>query len=191
MPTTQKPPAARGGRRGKHREKRLKMLEAKPHWLANDAPYGEYLVDTVALQLFRGAAVSHLTRMNSSGSFREDISLAARSLRCSSKNPPTLAAEKLRLTNNFLTISSTFSSASNEIKVLIGPRLLTSLNPNSMVKLKVSRGETCSTHWDVAAGTIQNYLDAYIADANEGGNYDWLTRVSLMRFLRSGAATYR
>jgi len=52
MPKTTNPP-------GRHREQRLKMLAAKPQWLANDAPYGEYLVDTVALELFlRGAALS-------------------------------------------------------------------------------------------------------------------------------------
>src|SRR5262245_41359681 len=52
--------AAQCRRRGKHREKRLKMLEAEPHWLANDAPYGKYHVDAVALELFlRGAAASN------------------------------------------------------------------------------------------------------------------------------------
>src|SRR5262245_41062724 len=78
MPTTQRPPAARGGRRGKHREKRLKMLEAKPQWLANDAPYGEYLVDTVAMELFlRGVAVSNHGEDGFVRLVRHDISFAA------------------------------------------------------------------------------------------------------------------
>jgi hypothetical protein len=59
MPTNKKSPAARGKRRGKHRAKRLKSLDVKSHWLANDAPYGEYRVDTVALELLsRGATLS-------------------------------------------------------------------------------------------------------------------------------------
>jgi integrase len=36
MLTNKKPPAATGKGRGKHREKRIKILDLKPHWLAND-----------------------------------------------------------------------------------------------------------------------------------------------------------
>ena len=71
MPTTQTP---RGGRRGKHREKRLKMLEAKFRWLANDAPYGEYLVDFVAMELFlRCAGLSTYGEDEFVRLFREDV----------------------------------------------------------------------------------------------------------------------
>ena len=69
MPKTQKPPVAKGERRGKHREKRLKMLEVKPHWLANDAPYGRisrrFCRDGAFLTLLRLIAL--MARMNSSG----------------------------------------------------------------------------------------------------------------------------
>jgi len=67
MPKTANPRAARGRRRGTHREKRLKMLEAKPHWLASEAPVGEYHVDTVAWS-FSSGALPYLTtaRMHSS-----------------------------------------------------------------------------------------------------------------------------
>lgn len=55
------------------------MLEAKPHWLAKDAPYGEYIVDSLAMELFlRNAGLStsygedEFVRL-----VREDVSLAA------------------------------------------------------------------------------------------------------------------
>jgi hypothetical protein len=78
MPKTQKPPVARGERWGKHRKKRLKMLEAKPHWLANDAPYGKYRVDFVAMELFlRCPGLSTYGEDELLRLFREDVSIAA------------------------------------------------------------------------------------------------------------------
>ena len=54
------------------------MLDAKPHWLANDAPYGEYLVDIVAHGAFlRGAALSTYGEDEFVRLFREDVSAAA------------------------------------------------------------------------------------------------------------------
>src|SRR4051794_6672548 len=77
MPKTQKPPAAKGGRRGKHREKRHKMLEAKPHWLTREAPEGEYLVDVVSVELFlRGAVAPAGGQDEFIKTVREDVSLA-------------------------------------------------------------------------------------------------------------------
>ena len=93
MPTNKKPPAARGKRRGKHREKRLKMLDVKPHWLANDAPYGEYRVDFVAMELFlRCAGLSHYGEDEFVRLLREDVSIAAALATRVHKGSPSLAA---------------------------------------------------------------------------------------------------
>src|SRR5262245_19869663 len=98
MPATQKPPAARAGRLGKHRKKRLKILDAEPGWLANDAPPGEFHVDTIALELFlRGAAVSHRDEEGFVRLVREDISLAAQFAALRARTRLHWRPEKLRL----------------------------------------------------------------------------------------------
>src|SRR5262245_19193939 len=102
MPKTTNPPAARRSRRGRHREQRLKMLAAKPQWLANDAPYGEYLVDFVAMELFlRGACLSTYGEDEFVRLVREGVSAAASLAAMFTRIRLVWRPEKLHLTNRF------------------------------------------------------------------------------------------
>ena len=156
MPTTQRPPAARGGRRGKHRETRLKMLEAKPQWLANDAPYGEYLVDTVALELFlRGAALS---------TYGEDEFV--RRLHW--------WPGKLLLTRLFEDIQH-IRSRIRRIEGLDPGEIRTFLEPISIRKVRDQDVEALRSSMRDLDGAIRDFLESY-RPHSPGGNYDWLTR---------------
>src|SRR5262249_33796885 len=91
--------ATRGGRRRKQGKKRLKKLGAEPHWLASDAPVGEYLVDTVALELFfRGATLSTYGEDEFVRLIRQDVSVAAAFARQLTRNRLVWRPEKLLLT---------------------------------------------------------------------------------------------
>jgi hypothetical protein len=174
MPTTQKPSAARGGRRGKHRKNRLKMLEAKPHWLASDAPYGEYLVDTIALELFRGAAVSHRDEGGFVRLVREDINLAAQFAALRARIRLRWRPEKLRLARQLFKDLFHIQQRIQRNKGLDRTTLLTVIDPISKVKGRDLVGALLSS-LGLAEVAIQEFLDTY-KPLGEGGNYDWLTR---------------
>jgi hypothetical protein len=175
MPTTQKPPAARGGRRGKHRKNRLKMLDAKPQWLAKDAPYGEYLVDFVAMELLlRGAAVPHRDEDGFVRLVREDISLAAQFAALQARIRLRWRPEKLRLARQLFNDLFHIQQRIQRNKGLDRTTLLTVIDPISKVKGRDLVGALLSS-LGLAEVAIQEFLDAY-KPLGEGGNYDWLTR---------------
>ena len=150
MPKTTNPP-------GRHREQRLKMLAAKPQWLANDAPYGEYLVDTVALELFlRGAALS---------TYGEDEFV--RRLHW--------WPGKLLLTRLFEDIQH-IRSRIRRIEGLDPGEIRRFLKPISIRKVRDQ--DVIEPLWSSMRkldGAIRDFLETY-RPHNQGGNYDWLTR---------------
>ena len=156
MSKTVNPPAARRRRRGRHREQRLKMLAAKPQWLANDAPYGEYLVDTVALELFlRGAALS---------TYGEDEFV--RRLHW--------WPGKLLLTRLFEDIQH-IRSRIRRIEGLDPGEIRTFLEPISIRKVRDQDVEALRSSMRDLDGAIRDFLESY-RPHSPGGNYDWLTR---------------
>jgi hypothetical protein len=174
MPTTQKFPAAGRGRRGKHREKRLKMLDAKPHWLANNARYGKYLVDTVARELFlrglRGAAVSSgrkVVRL-----VRENVSVAAHFAAMGAKIHLRWRPEKSHLTNSF------FEDLHHIQSLIRRNEGLTSLDLQTSLRISIPRvsAETLQSSLRLADIAIRDYLESYRLCSSKGGNYDWQTR---------------
>jgi hypothetical protein len=183
MPTTQKPPVARGGRRGKHREKRLKMLDAKPQWLANDAPYGEYLVDKVAMELLlRGAALSTCGEDEFVRLFREDVSAAASLARQFARVRLVWRPEKSHLTNRFFDDLRAIQSRIKRNEGLSKDELLVSRNPISIRKLSSHDATDLQTALQLVAKVIEDYLESYQPDTRRGGNYDWLTRYFIDEF---------
>jgi hypothetical protein len=192
MPTIKKPSAARGGRRGKHREKRLKMLEAKPHWLASEAPVGEYQVDTVALELFfRGAAVSN--NRDEDGFVRlvrEEISISAQFALIRAKTRLLWRPEKLLLTRrlfkNVRHIQSSIRRTRRLFNDIPSPtRRNESLNPSDLRTLinpiSIRRlgdqdvVEALQSSLRLAEVAIRNFLKTESSYSSQG-NYDWLTR---------------
>jgi hypothetical protein len=173
MPATQQPPAARGGRRGKHREKRLKMLEAKPPWLATNAPYGKYLVDTVAMELFlrglRGAAVSgrKVVRL-----VRENVSVAAHFAAMRAKIHLRWRPEKSHLTNSFFEDLHHIQSRIRRNEGLTSSDLQTSLR----ISIPRVSAETLLSSLRLVDIAIRDYLESYRLSSGECGNYDWQTR---------------
>jgi hypothetical protein len=177
MPTTQKPPAARRSRRGRHREKRLKELKAKPHWLANDAPYGEYLVDTVAMELFlRGAALSAYGEDEFVRLVREDVSIAASFATMFTRIRLRWRPEKWHQTNRFFDDLRAIQSRIKRNEGLSKNELLVSINPISIRKSRSQDATDLQTALRLAAKAIEDYLESYLPDTKRGGNYDWLTR---------------
>jgi len=149
MPKTTNPP-------GRHREQRLKMLAAKPQWLANDAPYGEYLVDTVALELFlRGAALS---------TYGEDEFV--RRLHW--------WPGKLLLTRLFEDVQH-IRSRIRRIEGLDPGEIRTFLEPISIRKVRDQDVEALRSSMRDLVGAIRDFLASY-RPHSPGGNYDWLTR---------------
>jgi hypothetical protein len=183
MPTTQKPPAARGRRRGKHRENRLKMLKAKPHWLAREAPVGEYRVDTVALELLlRGAALSTCGEDEFVQLFREDVSAAASLARQFARVRLVWRPEKLRLSNRFFDDLRAIQCRIKRNEGLSKDDLLVSRNPISIRKLRSQDATDLQTALRHAAKAIEDCLEGYLPDTKRGGNYDWLTRYFIDEF---------
>jgi hypothetical protein len=180
MPTTQTP---RGGRRGKHREKRLKMLEAKFRWLANDAPYGEYLVDFVAMELFlRCAGLSTYGEDEFVRLFREDVSVAASLAIQFARVRIHWRPEKLHLTNRFFDDLRTIQSLIKRNEGLRMGELLVSRNPISIRKLMSQDATDLQTALRLAAKAIEDYLESYLPNTKRGGNYDWLTSYFIDEF---------
>src|SRR5262245_21534749 len=174
MPTTQKPPAARRQRRGTHREKRLKMLEAKPHWLANDAPHGEYLVDTVASELFlRGAAVSNHGEDGFVRLVREDVSLAAQYAVISARIHLVRQPEKTRQTKRLFDDLRHILLRLNRNKDLSLTDLRTYTRPNLGTLMRPDQERLLSL-LQLSENEIRHYLVSYRV-CSKGGNKDRLT----------------
>jgi hypothetical protein len=150
------------------------MLEAKPHWLANDAPYGKYLVDTVALELSLGAAVSHRNEYGFVRLVREDISLAAQFAAQRARIHLRWRPEKLRLARQLFKDFFHIQQRIRRNKGLDRTDLLTVFRPISKPKGRDLVGALLSSLGLVEVA-IQEFLDAY-KPRGEGGNYDWLTR---------------
>jgi hypothetical protein len=174
MPTTQKFPAAR---RGKHREKRLKMLEAKPHWLANEAPYGKYLVDTVAMELFlRGAALSTYGEDEFVRLVREGVSAAASLAMMFTRRHlhwrPKMSLLTKRLFEDVPYIQSRIRQNKGldprDIRMFLKPIFIRKVRDRDVVEA------LWSSMRDID-GAIRDFLETY-RPHSQGGNYDWLTR---------------
>jgi hypothetical protein len=175
MPKTANPRAARGRRRGTHREKRLKMLEAKPHWLTSEAPVGEYLVDAVALELFfRGASASTRGEVEFVRLVREDVSLAAQFAAMSAKIHLRWRPEQLHLTRRLFEDVRHIQSRIRRNKGLSSLDPLTFSHSISIRKVRdgIEALQSSLRRTDVA---IQNFLETS-RTRSEPGNYDWLTR---------------
>ena len=170
-------------RRGKHREKRLKMLDVKPHRLANDAPYGEYRVDFVAMELFlRCSGLSHYGEDEFVRLFREDASIAASLAAMFTRVRLVWRPEKLHLTNRFFDDLRAIQSRIKRNKGLSKDELLVSINRTSMAKRRSIEEADVHTALQIAAKAIEDYQERYVPYANEGGNYDWLTRYFIDEF---------
>jgi hypothetical protein len=177
MPKTANPHAARGRRRGKHREKRLKMLKAKPQWLANDAPYGEYLVDTVALELFlRGAALSTYGEDEFVRLVREGVSRAASLAKMFTRLRLHWRPEKSLLTRRLFEDVQYIQSRIRRNEGLDPGDIRTFLKPISIRKVRDQ--DVVEALWSSMLdldGAIRDFLKTY-RPHSQGGNYDWLTR---------------
>src|SRR6516225_1291659 len=170
MPKTTNPPAARRCRRGRHREQRLKMLQAKPHWLVNDAPYGEYRVDIVAMELLlRGAALSTCGEDEFVRLFRQDVSAAAALARQFTRGRLVWRPEKLHLTNRFFDDLSAIQSRIKRNEGLSKDELLVSRNPISIRKLRSQDATDLQTALQLATKAIEDYLESYQPDTKRGG----------------------
>jgi hypothetical protein len=149
------------------------MLKAKPHWLASEAPVGEYHVDTVAL-LLRGAALSTCGEDEFVRLVREDISLAAQFAAQRARIHLLWRPEKLRLARQLFEDLSHIQQRIRRNKGLDRTDLLTVLYPISNVKRR-DLVEALLSSLGLAEVAIQELLDAY-KPRGEGGNYDWLAR---------------
>jgi len=183
MSKTTNPPAARRRRRGRHREQRLKMLDAEPQWLANDAPYGEYRVDTVAMELLlRGAVLSTYGEDEFVRLFREEVSIAASLATRFTTMRLRWRPEKLRLTNRFFDDVRAIQYRIKRNEGLSKDELLVSINPISIRKW----GSVNTTHLQIAlrlaAKAIEDYLESYVPYTNTNRNYDWATRYFIDEF---------
>ena len=168
MPKTTNPP-------GRHREQRLKMLAAKPQWLANDAPYGEYLVDTVALELFlRGAALSTYGEGEFVRLVREGVSAAASLAMMFARRRLHWWPGKLLLTRLFEDIQH-IRSRIRRIEGLDPGEIRTFLEPISIRKVRDQDVEALRSSMRDLDGAIRDFLESY-RPHSPGGNYDWLTR---------------
>src|SRR5262245_41353202 len=177
MPTTQKPPA-KGGRRGKHREKRLKMLEAKPHRLAIEAPVGEYRVDAVALDLLsRGAPLSTYGEDEFVRLFRKEVSVAASFATQFTRDHLNRRPKKLHFTKRFFDDLRVIQSRIRRNEGLREDELLVSRNPTFIRKLRSQDATDLQIALRIAAKAIEDYLESYLPYTERGGNYDWLTTV--------------
>ena len=151
------------------------MLDAKPHWLANDAPYGEYRVDFVAMELFyRGAAPSTHGEDEFVRLVREHVRLAARyavmSARVHLVQRPKNRHQAQRLFKDLLEIQSRIERN----KGLDPTELVISTIPN--LNSPRREGPTrLQTVLQLAHIEIRQYLQSYRV-ASEAGNHDWLTQ---------------
>jgi hypothetical protein len=151
------------------------MLDAKPHWLANDAPYGEYRVDFVAMELFlRGAALSNHGEDGFVRLVREDVSLAAQFAAMSAKIHLRWRPEQLHLTRRLFEDVRHIQSRIRRNKGLSSLDPLTFSHSISIRKVRdgIEALQSSLRCTDVA---IQNFLETS-RPRSEPGNYDWLTR---------------
>ena len=159
------------------------MLEAKPHWLASEAPYGEYRVDFVAMELFlRCSGLSHYGEDEFVRLFREDVSIAGAFVANFTRIRLVWRPEKLHLTNRFFDDLRAIQSRIKRNKGLSKDELLVSINRTSMAKRRSIEGADVHTALQIAAKAIEDYQERYVPYANEGGNYDWLTRYFIDEF---------
>jgi hypothetical protein len=159
------------------------MLDVKPHWLASEAPVGEYLVDTVALELLlRGAALSTYGEDEFVRLFREDVSVAASFATQFTRVRLHWRPEKLHLTNRFFDDLRAIQSRIKRNEGLSKDELLVSRNPISIRKLRSQDATDLQTALRLAAKAIEDYLESYLPNTKRGGNYDWLTRYFIDEF---------
>jgi hypothetical protein len=152
------------------------MLPAKPQWLANDAPYGEYRVDFVAMELFlRGAAVRLV---------REGVSAAASLAMMFARRRLRWWPGKLPLTRFFEDIQH-IRSRIRRIEGLDPGEIRTFLKPISIRKVRDQDVEALRSLMRDLDGAIRDFLLAKAATMT-GSRETSLTSVSSF-----GAATYR
>jgi hypothetical protein len=146
------------------------MLEAKPHWLANDAPYGKYLVDTVAMELFlRGAAVSNHGEDGFVRLVREEVSLAARYALTSAWIHLVRRPEKTRQIKRLFDDLRHILLRLNRNKDLNPTDLLIYTRPNRLMRPDQKR---LLSMLQLSENEFRHYLASY---RSEGGNKDRLT----------------
>jgi hypothetical protein len=159
------------------------MLEAEPHWLASEAPVGEYFVDKVALELLlRGATLSTYGEDEFVRLFREDVSAAAPLARQFTRVRLFWRPEKLHLTNRFFDDLRAIRSRIKRNEGLHKDELLVSRNRISIRKLRSQDATDLQTALRLAAKAIESYLESHRPDTKRGGNYDWLTRYFINEF---------
>jgi hypothetical protein len=159
------------------------MLDVKPHWLANNAPLGEYLVDFVAMELFlRCSGPSHYSEDEFVRLFREDVSIAASLATMFTRVRLVWRPEKLHLTNRFFDDIRDIHSLIKRNEGLSKDETLDSLNPISIGKWRSVNKTDLQIVLRVAAKAIEDYLESYVSHTNEGGNYDWPTRYFIDEF---------
>ena len=159
------------------------MLQAKPHWLVNDAPYGEYRVDIVAMELLlRGAALSTCGEDEFVRLFRQDVSAAAALARQFTRGRLVWRPEKLHLTNRFFDDLSAIQSRIKRNEGLSKDGALVSIHPISIRKWRSVNTTDLQIALRLAAKAIEDYLESYVPETKRGGNYDWLTRYFIDEF---------
>jgi hypothetical protein len=177
MPKTTNPPAARRRRRGRHREQRLKILATEPQWLANDAPYGEYRVDFVAMELFlRCAGLSTYGEDEFVRLVREGVSGAASLAMMFARRRLRWRPEKLLLTSRLFEDVRHIQSRIRRSQGLDPGEIRRLLKPISIRKVRYQ--DVVEPLWSSMRkldGAIRDFLETYRSHS-KGGNYDWLTR---------------
>ena len=162
-------------KRRAHREKRREILEVKPHWLATEAPQGEYLVDAVAVELFLRSPVAPLREQDKFIKIvREDVSLEAQFAAMRARIHLVRRPEVQRLAKRYFSDLREIAARIERNEGLDPTDLLVSTtpNPNSPRHEGPKRLQTVLR---LTLNEIQHYLAKYRV-RNESGNYDWLTR---------------
>jgi hypothetical protein len=148
------------------------MLKAKPHWLASEAPAGEYRVDAVALELFlRGAAVSNHGEDGFVRLVREEVSLAARYAVTSARIHLVRRPEKTRQTKRLFDDLRQILLRLNRNKDLNPTDLLIYTRPNLLMRPDQKR---LLSMLQLSENEFRHYLASYRV-CSEGGNKDRLT----------------
>ncbi|HZL70396.1 MAG TPA: hypothetical protein VFC29_24045 [Candidatus Limnocylindrales bacterium] len=166
---------SKGGRRGLHRERRLKLLSKfEPNWLTTDAPIGKYLVDGVAQELLKSGMtaagadenIKFVERM------RREISKAAEYSMLWARAHLVRGPERLRKAKRFF-------EDLRQIQFLINRNVdVTPWDLLYATKMTESMSEDeflLDTLQDTG-GLIEDCLEGR-KPVGEGGNYDWLTHL--------------
>jgi hypothetical protein len=153
------------------------MLAAEPQRLANDAPYGKYRVDFVAMELLlAGAVLSTYGEDEFVRLVREGVSAAASRAIKFTRILLVWRPEKLHLTNRYFDDLRAIQSRIKRNEGLNKDELLVSRKPISIRKgSPVDDAAAVQTALGVAAKAIEDYLESYLPDTADGGNYDWFT----------------